>query len=114
MSSYRQSESPIAEQGVAMPFLTSPLAPQSGAHPIVMDCVLREVSYKDFEYVPVSEVPYLIPGETIFHGAFKTQVESHGPSGSHRRTICLPVGGLNRRKAPGKRNQRGTKLPARV
>jgi hypothetical protein len=86
--------------------LVTPLAPQSGDQPIEMDCVLREVSYKDMEYVPVCEVPFLEPGETIFHGAFNTQVESHGPSGSHRRTICLPVGGLKRRKAPGQTPRR--------
>lgn len=58
-------------------------------------CVLREVAPGDTQYVPVSEVPFLTRQDTVFTGEFRSQVESHGPSGSHRRTICLPVGRLS-------------------
>lgn len=63
-----------------------------------LDCVVREVRQGDFQYVPVSEVPSLVEGETISTGLFATQMENHGPSGSHRRTICLPRGELTTRK----------------
>lgn len=62
-----------------------------------LDCVIREISPGDSQYVPVSEVPSLVDGETISSGLFATQMENHGPSGSHRRTICLPRGELTTR-----------------
>ena len=60
-------------------------------------CVLREVAPRDFQYVPLAEVPNatLVPGERTFTGLFRTQVENLGPHGSHTRTICLPVGKLS-------------------
>jgi hypothetical protein len=66
--------------------------------PIFLDCVLREVSPGDFEYVPLSEVPSKEEGETVYRGYFSTHKENHGPSGSHVRTICLPVGDLTKVK----------------
>ena len=62
--------------------------------PATLDCVLREVAPGDTQYVPLSEVPSRIAGEKVFRGLFNRQVEGFGPSGSHRRTICLPVGEL--------------------
>jgi hypothetical protein len=56
------------------------------------ECVLREVAPEDWQYVPISEVPSLVEGERLFVGAFSSREENLGPSGSHRRTICLPAG----------------------
>lgn len=56
------------------------------------ECVLREVAPGDTQYVPTSEVPSLVEGERLFVGYFASQQENLGPSGSHRRTICLPRG----------------------
>ncbi len=56
------------------------------------ECVLREVAPSDWQYVPTSEVPSLVEGERLFVGAFASHQENLGPSGSHRRTICLPNG----------------------
>ncbi|MBY0548767.1 MAG: hypothetical protein K2W95_15965 [Candidatus Obscuribacterales bacterium] len=53
-------------------------------------CVLRELNGSQ-EYVPTCEVPVVEKGETLFIGPFNGQLENHGPSGSHRRTVCLPV-----------------------
>ena len=57
-------------------------------------CVIREVSPGDFQYVPVSEVPTVENGEVVYIGNFISRQENLGPYGSHRRTICLPVGAL--------------------
>lgn len=56
------------------------------------ECVLREVAPSDWQYVPTAEVPSLVPGERLFVGVFASHQENLGPSGSHRRTICLPRG----------------------
>jgi hypothetical protein len=56
------------------------------------ECVLREVAPGDTQYVPTSEVPSLVEGERLFVGVFTSRQENLGPSGSHRRTICLPNG----------------------
>lgn len=56
------------------------------------ECVLREVAPNDWQYVPTLEVPSLVEGERLFVGAFASRKENLGPSGSHRRTICLPAG----------------------
>lgn len=60
--------------------------------PAPTDCVVREVAYRDFQYVPVNEVPAVVPGERLLVGSFRSLREKHGPSGSHERTICLPNG----------------------
>ena len=59
---------------------------------VLIECVLREVAPNDWQYVPTSEVPSLVEGERLFVGAFASREENLGPSGSHRRTICLPNG----------------------
>jgi hypothetical protein len=68
-------------------------------------CVLREVSRGDHQYVPaadvISRMGSLIPGETIFVGDFRSQVERLGPYGSDSRTICLPVSKLSTLRATG-------------
>ncbi len=56
------------------------------------ECVLREVAPGDWQYVPTSEVSSLVEGERLFVGVFTSCKENLGPSGSHRRTICLPNG----------------------
>lgn len=56
------------------------------------ECVLREVAPGDTQYVPTSEVSSLVEGERLFVGVFTARQENLGPSGSHRRTICLPAG----------------------
>lgn len=61
----------------------------------MMNCVIRNVAGLD-QYVPVSEVPSLNAGETLFSGEFRLETEKDGPSKSHTRTICLPTGKLNR------------------
>lgn len=58
----------------------------------ISTCVIREVAPRDFQYVPVNEVPALNPGETVYTGEFSSHKERLGPHGSHERTICLPVG----------------------
>jgi hypothetical protein len=68
-------------------------------------CVLREVSRGDHQYVLAADVirrmGSLIPGETIFIGRFNTQAERFGPSGSDERIICLPVSRLTTVTATG-------------
>jgi len=68
-------------------------------------CVLREVARGDHQYVPVADVisrlGSLVPGETIYTGEFRSQVERLGPYGSDERTICLPTTGLNTSRATG-------------
>lgn len=61
-----------------------------------LQCVVREVAPGDHQFVPVAEVAALIAGETVFTGAFNSQVENFGPSKSHARTICLPAGELTK------------------
>lgn len=56
-------------------------------------CVLRELSGRR-EFIPVSEVPFLVPGERAYIGEFNAQLEKHGPYGSHERTVCTPAGEL--------------------
>jgi hypothetical protein len=55
-------------------------------------CVVREVRQGDHQFVPANEVPNFVAGERVIVGAFTGNVENLGPSGSHKRTICLPVG----------------------
>ena len=55
-------------------------------------CVLREMRPGDSQLVPLSEVQSVTQGETIFVGDFSERTEKHGPSGSHSRTVCLPIG----------------------
>ena len=62
------------------------------ADPALTECVLREVAPGDTQYVPTAEVPSLVEGERLFVGVFASHQENLGPSGSHRRTICLPNG----------------------
>jgi|LakMenEpi03Aug12_release.lakeMendotaPanAssembly.Ray.scaffolds.fasta_scaffold1780448_1 hypothetical protein len=68
-------------------------------------CVLREVSRGDHQYVLAADVirrmGSLVPGETIFVGRFNTQTERFGPSGSDERVICLPVSSLTTLTATG-------------
>lgn len=54
-------------------------------------CVVRDVRGTS-QYVPVKDVFNLEPGERTFTGQFREETENDGPSGSHKRTICLPVG----------------------
>ena len=54
-------------------------------------CVFRKVRGSD-EYVPISEVFDLKVGERAFTGQFREETVHDGPSRSHKRTICLPVG----------------------
>ena len=57
-----------------------------------MACVLRDLGDgTGAQYVPVDEVVSLADGEVPTEGLFFSQVESHGPSGSHRRTVCMPA-----------------------
>lgn len=57
-----------------------------------MSCVLRDLGDgTGKQYVPVDEVVSLEDGEVPFEGMFFSQVEKHGPSGSHRRTVCMPA-----------------------
>ncbi len=55
------------------------------------ECVLREVAPGDTQFVPTAEVPSLVSGERLVIGVFSSHKENLGPSGSHRRTICLPT-----------------------
>ena len=60
-----------------------------------LTCVLRNLGYGTGpQYVPVSESGGRKRGEKTFTGLFASQVERHGPSGSHSRTVCTPVGEL--------------------
>lgn len=54
-------------------------------------CVIREVNGQQ-EFVPVAEVPALVPGEEIHTSVWSTYQVNAGPSGSHRRTLCTPTG----------------------
>ena len=65
----------------------------------LMDCLLREVAPGDSQFVPLCEVPASTrhAGETVYRGAFRTQVENLGPYKSHARTICLQAGPLSER-----------------
>ena len=57
-----------------------------------MACVLRDLGDgTGAQYVPVDEVVSLADGEVPTEGLFFSQVESHGPSGWHRRTVCMPA-----------------------
>lgn len=58
-------------------------------------CALRDVSGSQ-EYRPTAELPFLNDGELVAFGAFRTQQENHGPSGSHRLTVALPAADLGR------------------
>lgn len=58
----------------------------------VMSCVLRDLGDgSGKQYVPVNEVVSLEDGEVPTVGLFFSQVEKHGPSGSHQRTVCMPA-----------------------
>lgn len=60
--------------------------------PRQLSCVLRDLGDgSGKQYVPVSEVPGLNPGEEPVQGLFYCRTEKHGPSGSHRRTVCTPA-----------------------
>ncbi len=65
---------------------------------VLTECVLREVAPGDTQFVPTSEVPAssLVAGERLVIGVFNSHKENLGPSGSHRRTICLPTGIFSR------------------
>lgn len=65
----------------------------------VMQCVLREVAPGDTQWVPIAEVPQIIRGERLFTGVFRTQLEKHGPHGSHERNIALPYGAMSEQVA---------------
>ncbi len=65
----------------------------------VMQCVLREIEPGDTQYVPIAEVHRVIPGERLFTGVFRTQLEKHGPHGSHERNIALPCGETTEQQA---------------
>lgn len=54
-------------------------------------CVIRKVNGFD-QYVPVNEVFDFEPSDRVFTGAFRDETENTGPSGSHKRTICVPLG----------------------
>jgi len=56
------------------------------------ECVLRTLDGEQL-FVPAREA-VLVTGETKFVGVFSGQVEGHGPSGSHRITVCTPVSRL--------------------
>jgi hypothetical protein len=60
----------------------------------VTACVLRNLSVEgeDVQYVPVKEAGELVDGERLFTGLFSGQKEQHGPSRSHMRMVCLPIG----------------------
>lgn len=60
------------------------------------ECVLREVAPGDTQFVPTAEVPSLVAGERLVIGVFNSHKENLGPSGSHRRTICLPTSVFSR------------------
>jgi hypothetical protein len=64
-------------------------------------CVLRPINGdNDVQFVPVSEVAILNAGERVFIGSFNEQVEHVGPSKSHARTVCLPIGELSEAVIP--------------
>lgn len=58
-------------------------------------CVLRLVQGVN-QYIPVEDAVSLVNGETLFSGNFKTGTVKDGPSGSHVRTVCDPIGALTR------------------
>lgn len=60
--------------------------------PRQVSCVLRDLGDgTGKQYVPVGETTGLHADETPVTGAFYCQTEAHGPSGSHKRTVCTPV-----------------------
>jgi len=55
-------------------------------------CVLRDLGDgTGAQYVPVSEAANLTAGERMLVAVFSGQKENHGPSRSHRITVCTPV-----------------------
>lgn len=74
----------------------------SSSKPVIKSvlCVVRPVRPGDEQFVPVREVPFLNAGEPVFRGQFSCTKENHGPSGSHQRTICLPIGKLTESVIP--------------
>ncbi len=56
-------------------------------------CVIRPVAGSQ-QYIPVADAVHLNIGEQAFTGEFATDTQKDGPSGSHLRTICLPLGKL--------------------
>jgi hypothetical protein len=53
-------------------------------------CVIRNVAGID-QYIPIADAFHIQPGERSYTGTFRTETVKDGPSGSHSRTICLPV-----------------------
>jgi hypothetical protein len=56
-------------------------------------CLIREVAGLD-QYIPIGDVVHFRKSDRLFTGQFREETEKDGPSGSHVRTICLPVGQL--------------------
>ena len=56
-------------------------------------CVLRDVRGVQ-QYIPVQDAVEVIAGEKLFYGDFTSGTVKDGPSGSHQRTVCDPVGPL--------------------
>jgi hypothetical protein len=62
-------------------------------------CAIREVAPGEHQYVPLAEVFDRRPDETVYDGRFTDGTGNYGPSGSHKRTICTPVGNVVARRA---------------
>ena len=64
-------------------------------------CAIREVAPGEHQYVPLTEVFDLRPDETVYEGTFTDGSGKYGPSRSHKRTICTPIGEVVARPAGG-------------
>jgi len=63
-------------------------------------CVIRTVRGVE-QFIPVEDAVTIVPGETLFDGEFTTDTVKDGPSGSHSRTVCYPVGSPKKRSFSG-------------
>ncbi|MCC6977489.1 MAG: hypothetical protein IT343_04165 [Candidatus Melainabacteria bacterium] len=63
-------------------------------------CVIRLVRGVQ-EFIPAKDAVTIAPGETLFDGEFTTDIVKDGPSGSHERTVCYPVGTPRKRSFSG-------------
>lgn len=63
-------------------------------------CVIRTVRGVE-QFIPAGDAVTLVPGETLFDGEFTTDIVKDGPSRSHDRTVCYPVGTPRKRSFTG-------------
>jgi hypothetical protein len=63
-------------------------------------CVIRPVRGVE-QFIPAGDAVTIVPGEALYDGEFTTDIVKDGPSNSHERTVCYPVGTPRKRSFSG-------------